>query len=151
MGAFLVRLGGSRIRFLLLPIPFLPMIRTQLHLPAFVVLPFWLGQQVWYGTTEMGASGTAWWAHVGGFVFGAVVALALKLSRIEETWIRPDVDRKAEPSHGSVDRARQARLGGDVPTARQESSLPHPAGADERAPPCTGAPSGPPRVRSGPA
>ena len=44
-------------------------------LPAWVYLGYWALLQVWEGMAAVGVigGGVAWWAHVGGFVFGIVV------------------------------------------------------------------------------
>src|SRR5262249_10589269 len=72
MGMMLVRLAASKIRFLFLPIVFLPQLRIHLSLPALLVLPLWALEQLAYAArTPSGGGGVAWWAHVAGFVFGA--------------------------------------------------------------------------------
>ena len=120
MGAFLVRLGAARIRFLLIPILFLPMLRTQLLLPAFVVIPLWIGEQVWYAHADPDA-GVAWWAHIGGFGFGFLAALALKLMRVEETVIHPAIENEIGLTQNpGLERAMDARLKGDLAAARRE-------------------------------
>jgi membrane associated rhomboid family serine protease len=58
------------------PLGFIPLI---FPLPAFLFAFAWFGMQVLQGSVEL-TSGTmaasvAWWAHIGGFVFGAVVGL----------------------------------------------------------------------------
>jgi membrane associated rhomboid family serine protease len=65
MGAYIVMFPGSRIRMLLLIFTF--------YLPAWVFLGVWFIQQISSGVSEMGAQlngGVAWWAHIGGFVYG---------------------------------------------------------------------------------
>lgn len=45
-------------------------------LPSFIFIGIWFLSQVFYGTVALAApdqyGGVAWWAHIGGFVFGAV-------------------------------------------------------------------------------
>lgn len=77
MGAFLVRNAKTKIKFFLL----LVVKPMRFEAPAFVMLPLWFGEQVLYGVLMPG--GVAYFAHVGGFVFGVVVALALRLSGAE--------------------------------------------------------------------
>lgn len=121
MGAFLVRLGASRIHFLLLPFPVLPMIRVRLWLPAFVVLPLWFAEQVWYARQTEDASGVAWWAHVGGFLFGAAAALVMRLARFEERVVDPVVEGQiAITQHPGVEAALDARVAGNLAMARRE-------------------------------
>jgi membrane associated rhomboid family serine protease len=52
---------------------------TFVELPAIVVLGLWFGLQLLNGVGGLGAEvngGVAYWAHVGGFVFGFAIALA---------------------------------------------------------------------------
>jgi membrane associated rhomboid family serine protease len=69
MGAYLVLFPDVKIRSLL--IFFLVLIRD---IPAKWLLGFWFVLQFFTNPTE----GVAWVAHVGGFIFGAVVALLLR-------------------------------------------------------------------------
>jgi membrane associated rhomboid family serine protease len=120
MGAFLVRLGRARIRFLFLPIPILWMFRFQVVLPAFVVLPLWLLEQVFYAQVAPSA-GVAWWAHIGGFVAGVLFALALKLFSVEENYIHPAIEQEVGIAQDPrLEKAMDARLAGDFATARRE-------------------------------
>jgi len=83
MGTFLVYFAKTRIRFMFL-IPIL--VRFTFHLRAWVVIPTWFFFQVLYGylsdnmdpTGQMG--GVAYWAHVWGFVYGGLTAVALRLT-----------------------------------------------------------------------
>ncbi len=57
-----------------------------IEIPAVVFLLLWFGMQVLYGLATVSAAGhvvggVAWWAHVGGFVFGMIVAPLLAPSR----------------------------------------------------------------------
>ncbi len=58
----------------LIPIFFFPYI---ISLPAMIFMGAWFLIQIYYGTMTlaMGGSfgGIAWWAHIGGFVFGGIV------------------------------------------------------------------------------
>ncbi|MXY69606.1 MAG: rhomboid family intramembrane serine protease [Acidobacteriia bacterium] len=77
MGAYLMRFPRSRV-IVLLP---LIVIWTTVQLPAFVMLLYWFAIQVLNGTAASGGAGVAWWAHVGGFVIGAGLALYLTRGR----------------------------------------------------------------------
>ena len=69
LGAFLILYPGARVASLV-PILF---IFTIVEIPAMVFLLFWLVLQLfsgWLALQGTAASGIAWWAHVGGFVFG---------------------------------------------------------------------------------
>jgi membrane associated rhomboid family serine protease len=69
MGAFVVLFATTRIRF----VGLLGIRPLSFTAPAYVMLPLWALIELLYGTM-MSSSGTAHWAHVGGFAFGALVA-----------------------------------------------------------------------------
>jgi membrane associated rhomboid family serine protease len=48
--------------------------------PAFTMLVYWIGFQILYGFGSLGldGGGVAYFAHIGGFIFGATVALLVK-------------------------------------------------------------------------
>jgi membrane associated rhomboid family serine protease len=120
MGAFLVRLARARIQFLVLPVPVLWMLRFKLFLPAFVVLPLWLVQQVVYAQLTPDAP-VAFRAHVGGFVFGAALALVIRLTDLETRWINPGIEQETTLRQDpGVEKALEARLAGDLRVARRE-------------------------------
>jgi membrane associated rhomboid family serine protease len=123
MGAFLVRFTRRRIEFLFMPIfplPFFWRVRTHFFMPAFVVLPFWFLQQLLFAGTG-DSSGTAWWAHVGGFAFGVVVAGVIRVSRIEERFIDPRIEAQVTLAvHPSMEKAIDARVAGDFALAQTE-------------------------------
>lgn len=120
MGAFLVRLSTARIQFLFVPIILLPTLRFTFFLPAFVVLPLWLLEQLWYAQRSEGGGSIAWWAHVGGFLIGAAVALAVKATGIEERVIHPAIERRISlQQHPGVEAAMDARLRGQWRAARR--------------------------------
>lgn len=89
MGAFLIRLATTRIRFLFWFIIF----RGTFSAPAYVVLPLWLLQQFMMART--GPVGlVAVWAHIGGFGLGVVAALLIRLTDLEEKVLAPAVAKK---------------------------------------------------------
>lgn len=121
MGAFLVRLGRSHIRFLFLPILFIPALRFRFALPAFVVLPLWFVEQVVSARLAPDAP-IAWWAHIGGFAFGVAAAFAVRLLRVEERWINPAIEGKIGWSQDpALLKASDARAAGAFATARNSA------------------------------
>lgn len=69
MGAYLVMFPASRIRV------FIIFLFTSAYVPALLFLGFWIVQQMISGIGSLGVgvedqSGVAWWAHIGGFIFG---------------------------------------------------------------------------------
>jgi membrane associated rhomboid family serine protease len=120
MGAFLVRLATARLRFLVFPMIFLPILRFRITLPAFVVLPLWLGEQVLYAHVAGPGSSVAFWAHVGGFASGAVLAGLVVLSGIETRYIHPRIEKSISlQQHPSLERALEARMAGRWDEARR--------------------------------
>ena len=79
MGAFLVGFARTKIRFfgllLIRPMTFAA--------PAYVMLPLWAIGEFVSGVAYNGP-GVAHWAHVGGFAYGFLVALGLRLSGVEQ-------------------------------------------------------------------
>ena len=80
MGAFLVRFPKMKIEM-----AWLFMFRFyRFKAAAFWLLPLWLFMEIFYGSLTGSSSGVAHWAHVGGFLFGAVAASGLKYSGLEQ-------------------------------------------------------------------
>ncbi|MEM7564838.1 MAG: rhomboid family intramembrane serine protease [Pseudomonadota bacterium] len=59
----------------------LVMMRVPLRLPAYWVLGFWIGLQI-YSVMFVNESTTAWWAHIGGLVCGMVLIPFFKYSEV---------------------------------------------------------------------
>jgi len=77
LGAYLVFYPHSRV-YTFIPIGFF--IRLRL-VPAVVVLSLWFILQLFSGVGSLGLGdqgGTAYWAHIGGFVFGLLVGLLFR-------------------------------------------------------------------------
>jgi membrane associated rhomboid family serine protease len=84
MGAFLARFPKTNIR-----LGWLFFIKVfKFNVPAYVILPMWLGIQVFSGvwSRAIGAEAEiAYWAHVGGFAFGALGAYLIRATGIEHS------------------------------------------------------------------
>ena len=83
MGAFLARFPKTKIQLGF----FYWILRPRLYrfkAPAFAVLPLWLLLQLLSGVLAGESGGVAYWAHIGGFGFGLVMALVLRYSGIEK-------------------------------------------------------------------
>ncbi len=78
MGAFLVRFPTTKIDMAW--ILFFRIFRFKMA--AYWLLPLWLLVEIMYGSAG-NVGGVAHWAHVGGFVFGALIALAVRKSGLE--------------------------------------------------------------------
>lgn len=69
MGAYFLLYPGSRI-LTLIPIIIIP---WMVEIPAFIFLGVWFVMQMLYASgSHAGSAGIAWWAHIGGFIFGIV-------------------------------------------------------------------------------
>jgi membrane associated rhomboid family serine protease len=80
MGAFLVRFPKMKIEMLY---TFFFFRVYRFKVAAYWLLPAWLCLEIFFGSLMGNTSGVAHWAHVGGFLFGAVGALAIQHSGIE--------------------------------------------------------------------
>ncbi len=93
MGAFLILFFHTKIKFLYVFLFVTRIFKGNFQVPSYVVLPLWFGQQ-YYNAMTQDHSPVAFWAHVGGFAFGFVIAGLMKLSSIEERYISPNIDQK---------------------------------------------------------
>ena len=81
MGGFLARFPKTKIK-----LAWLFLFRIyKFSVPAYVLLPLWLVIQVFWGAMSGAEGGVAYWAHVGGFAFGAIGAVLLRSTGIEQT------------------------------------------------------------------
>jgi membrane associated rhomboid family serine protease len=83
MGAYIVMFPQSKVKMLFL------LFFTVFYIPAWIFLGFWFAQQAMSGLNLMGmngedAGGVAWWAHIGGFVFGLFAGFLFKKSYISK-------------------------------------------------------------------
>lgn len=83
MGAYLLLYPHARI-VSLVPIAFFLQVVV---IPAPIFLGLWFLIQLLQGSFSMGAmeaSGVAWWAHIGGFVVGVIVAIMFRRPTLKE-------------------------------------------------------------------
>jgi membrane associated rhomboid family serine protease len=81
LGAYLLLFPHARVASLV-PILF---IFTVIQVPATLFLLFWFVSQLFSGWLTIGGtagSGVAWWAHIGGFVFGLLTVYLFARRRI---------------------------------------------------------------------
>ncbi|MHB0989267.1 MAG: rhomboid family intramembrane serine protease, partial [Bellilinea sp.] len=76
LGAYFLFFPGAKV------LTFVPLILIWfIQVPAWIYLGFWFGSQLFSGLSAMvlqsgaSAGGIAWWAHIGGFVFGLAMAI----------------------------------------------------------------------------
>ena len=93
MGAFLIRFSRTQLKFFwALGI----LARGTFDAPAWVMLPLWFGQQVFLALIVGSDGGVAYLAHIGGFVFGCAVGLAVRQSGLEERVLEPALTQASE-------------------------------------------------------
>lgn len=63
---------------------------------ALYALPIWFALQVWLASRESDVTPVAYSAHVGGFMFGAIVAAALRYSGLEAKYLLPHANKDLE-------------------------------------------------------
>jgi membrane associated rhomboid family serine protease len=77
MGAFIVLFPSARVTTL---IPALLLFFT-VRIPAYLMLGYWFFIQFFSGVASLGMTdqgGVAWWAHVGGFLLGAMLVVGVR-------------------------------------------------------------------------
>ena len=77
LGAYLILFPFARIKAFV----FLGIFWTITRIPAIVLLLIWIGLQIW-NSVATGAGGTAWFAHIGGFIAGVLLILPFKHIRL---------------------------------------------------------------------
>ncbi|HYV45361.1 MAG TPA: rhomboid family intramembrane serine protease [Myxococcaceae bacterium] len=118
MGAFVLRFPDRRIRWWL---GIFYLFHWNFSIRAWICGVVWFLLQLlalWLLGAE---SGVALGAHVGGFIFGAVVAGALKWTGVEDKYIVPSVEQAtaAYARHSGLDEAQAALDRGDPAAARK--------------------------------
>ncbi len=118
-GAFMVRFWGSTIRLGYFFIGMGRVLRGTFNAPAGLLLAAWVAGEIWkawLGDRMGSVGGTAYWAHVGGFLFGVVGAAGLRVLRIEERFIDPAIESRTTLGGGdpAIARALAARTDGDI-------------------------------------
>lgn len=85
MGAYFRFYPFARVETLIPPFFFGP----TFVLPAILFLGWWFLLQFFNGALSLGArsGGVAWWAHVGGFIFGFAVCLVIPRRRAQRSYI----------------------------------------------------------------
>jgi membrane associated rhomboid family serine protease len=117
MGAFLVRFVRAKVRFFYFY--FFVIFRTgTVDLPAWIVLPLWFLEQLFFaGLTK--ESGVAYRAHVGGFAFGFLAAVVIKVLRIEERFVAPRIESAISVTqHPALDDGLELLARGEARAAR---------------------------------
>ena len=122
MGAFLIRFWNTKIRFF-----YWFYIRFgTVEAPAWLVLPLWFLKELVFAQAMdtvapgEGGGGVAFWAHVWGFVFGALAASAIAYFQIEDRFIHRAIESKITlVENPAVEEAAALAESGDRDGAKQ--------------------------------
>lgn len=99
MGAYLVRLFKSKLRYAY----FFFRVGT-FEAPAYLMLPLWFGTELFSASIADSLSqqgGVAYWAHIGGFLWGMAFAGVLRFSGIEARFLEPGLEAKLTLAQGN--------------------------------------------------
>jgi membrane associated rhomboid family serine protease len=98
MGAFAVRFYNTKIKyfyFILLLFRF-----GTFRIYAWIALGFWFLTQLFYAYIYQGTlSVVAFWAHVGGFIFGLSAGFGMKYLKVEERFLSEKIEKQIETVH----------------------------------------------------
>jgi hypothetical protein len=126
MGAFLVRFPKMKIEMAWIWwFSMFRLLRTgnpfrmwRFKASAYWLLPLWLGVEILYGTLFGSVSSVAHWAHVGGFVFGALAAVAIRYSGIEQKANKAIEEELAWTNDAELEQASSMMEHGQLPDAQ---------------------------------
>jgi membrane associated rhomboid family serine protease len=111
LGAFLVRYAKTPIRFFYLFF-FVRIISGTFEAPAWAVLPLWFGNELLAASVGV-EDGVAYWAHVGGFLFGVAFALGMRQLGLEARFDARIEDKVSVRGNAGVAEALELRGAGD--------------------------------------
>jgi membrane associated rhomboid family serine protease len=132
IGAYAVTYPSARV-LTIVPIGIIPLF---FRIPAVIFAFLWFGLQVLQGSLELAApsmaGGVAWWAHIGGFAFGSLFALAasgvgLNVQTPTKVWSQPNWTR--QDRRGPAEEERWGKVPRRVPDTRSRE---HYRGGDDQ-------------------
>jgi membrane associated rhomboid family serine protease len=112
MGAFLVRFPKMKIEMAWL----LGFKLYRFKAAAYWLLPMWLLTEIFYGSFG-NTGGVAHWAHVGGFLFGALAAVAIQYSGIEQKTNKAVEEKIGWTADPEIEKANDMMEHGQLPEA----------------------------------
>lgn len=108
MGGYLLLFPKARVDVFIFFIIFYRI----LPIPSFIVLGLWMGLQVFNGLgSDLTGGGTAYWAHVGGFIAGFVLTIPL--------WLKRGGPRYWDRTHGHPPHPETTYPSSGVPVVRR--------------------------------
>ncbi len=112
MGAFLVRFPKMKIEMAW----FFVFKFYRFKAAAYWLLPMWLLTEIFYGSFG-NVGGVAHWAHVGGFLFGAIAAVAIQYSGIEQKTNKAVEEKISWTTDPEIEKANDMMEHGQLPEA----------------------------------
>jgi membrane associated rhomboid family serine protease len=106
MGAYCVLWGMRKVRFFY----WFFVVFNYVRAPALVLLPLWLGWEVWQLLTNTG-SNVSFDAHAGGIVSGALLAVLIRFCRLQRTAFMEDDSLPSQDRRGEAQEALRNELG----------------------------------------
>jgi membrane associated rhomboid family serine protease len=88
LGGYIVLFPRARVQTLVFLFIFIQII----NIPAYILLGWWFILQLFNGLTSLGSyssGGVAFFAHIGGFITGAVLVSFFTLGRRSDDWFKP--------------------------------------------------------------
>jgi len=122
MGAFLIRYYKVKVRFFYFIWLFIRPFFGTIPVYAGLVLPIWFLMEL-QSATWTSQSGTAHWAHIGGFVFGAIISISLRVFDPENN-PRFEEEKKKDPDSVWTDDIARAALHGRFGMDRDYATAP---------------------------
>lgn len=97
MGAFAVRFYRTKIRIFWFLWIFIRPFWGTFHVYAWIALGFWFAEQL-FNAMIMSAlvTGVAFYAHVGGFLFGLAAGFAMRYLKVEERFLSEKIEKQIE-------------------------------------------------------
>jgi membrane associated rhomboid family serine protease len=94
LGAYIVLYPRARVQTLIILFIFIQVV----NIPAAILLGWWFLLQLFNAFVSIGGSGgVAFFAHIGGFIAGAILIRLFTIGRRPDDWWRPPAEPFAQP------------------------------------------------------
>lgn len=119
-GAVAALMGAFLVRFPKMKIEMATMLMFRIYrfkAAAYWLLPMWLAMEIFYGSLFGSTGGVAHWAHVGGFLFGALAAVAIQHSGIEQKTHKAVEEKISWSADPEIEKTNELMEHGQIPEA----------------------------------
>jgi membrane associated rhomboid family serine protease len=120
MGAFAIRFYRTKIRIFWFLWIFIRPFWGTFYVFAWIALGFWFLEQLFYALVFTGSdTGVAFYAHIGGFLFGLAAGFGMKYLKVEEKYLAERIEKQIEAVdlHPKMQDAFLKRDAGDTDAA----------------------------------